>query len=93
MEVLKLKKETEINGELVSEIKYDLESLTGEDLANAINVLTKHNIFVAVTETDTNYHASVFAIASGLDYTDIKKLGAKDYMKVCSLVRDFFLSE
>lgn len=91
--VLKLKKPTEVNGETVSEIPYDLESLTGDDLANAIKMLAKHNIVVQVTEIDTNYHAAIFAIASGLDYVDIKRLGAKDYMKACNTVRDFFLEE
>lgn len=91
--VLKLKKETEINGELVSEIQYDLDSLTGDDVARAIQMLAKHNIVVHVTEIDTNYHAAVFAIASGLDYSDIKRLGARDYMRACNAVRDFFLEE
>lgn len=93
MAVYKLRKPTEINGEEVNEISYDLESLTGEELAGAIKMLAKNNIVVVMTETDTNYHAAVFAIAAGLDYSDIKRLGAKDYNKVCNLVRDFFLEE
>ena len=56
-------------------------------------MLAKNNITVLITETDTNYHAAVFAVAAGLDLADIQRLGAKDYTKLCSTVRDFFLSE
>lgn len=88
-----LKKEAEINGEMVKEIEYDLESLTGNDIAEAIKMLAKYNIVVLVTETDTNYHAAIFAVASGLDFADVQRLSAKDYSNACRLVRDFFLEE
>lgn len=90
---LVLKRPVEINGEMTSEIQYDLESLTGNDISEAIKMLAKNNIVVVMTETDTNYHAAIFAIASGLDLADIKRLGAKDYSKACNIVRDFFLEE
>lgn len=93
MEKFKLRKPTEINGEMAEEISYDLEALTGEDIAAAIKMLAKNNIVVTLSETDSNYHAAIFAIAAGLDYTDVKKLGAKDYSKACNMVRDFFLEE
>lgn len=91
--VLVLKKPVEINGEMTKEIPYDLESLTGNDISDAIKMLAKHNIVVVMTETDQNYHSAIFAIASGLDFADIKNLSAKDYNKACNLVRDFFLEE
>jgi hypothetical protein len=90
---LVLKKPVEINGEMVNEIKYDLESLTGNDVSDAIKMLAKHNTVVVMTETDQNYHAAIFAIASDLDYADIKRLSIKDYNKACNIVRDFFLEE
>lgn len=91
--VLVLKKPVEINGELVKEIQYDLDSLTGNDVSDAIKMLAKHNTVVVMTETDQNYHAAIFAIASDLDYADVKRLCIKDYNKACNIVRDFFLEE
>ena len=93
MATLELKKTAKINGEDVTKIEYDLDNLTGEDIANAIKMLAKNNIIVTLTETDSNYHAAIFAIAAGVDYLDIKRLGAKDYVKACNTVRDFFLEE
>lgn len=91
--VYKLKKPVMINGELVTEMEYDLESMDGNDIALAIKTLAKNNIIVTVAEMDQNYHAALFAIASGVAYEDVKRLGIKDFTKVCSLVRDFFLEE
>lgn len=90
---LVLRKPVEINGEMVSAIPYDLEALTGQDIADTIKMLAKNNVVVVLSETDSNYHAGIFATAAGLDYNDIKKLSAKDYNKACNLVRDFFLEE
>lgn len=89
--VLELRKPIEINGELTKEIPYDLESLTGNDVSDAIKMLASRGIMVTLTETDSNYHAAIFAISAGLDFSDIQNLGAKDYQKACNTVRDFFL--
>lgn len=91
--VLKLKTPIQINGEMTSEISYDLEGLTGEDVQHAIRELTKRNIQVLVAEVDNNYHAMLFSIASGLAFEDLKRLKLKDYTNMCSVVRNFFLSE
>lgn len=88
---LVLKKPVEINGELTKEIHYDLESLTGNDISDAIKMLAKQNIVVVMSETDQNFHSAIFAIASGLDFADVKNLSAKDFNKACNLVRNFFL--
>lgn len=93
MAIYKLSKPTMINGEEMTEISYDIEGLTGNDVAQAIKDLAKQSIVVTLTETDQNYHAALFAIASGLDYMDIRNLPLKDFMKVCNIVRDFFLEE
>lgn len=93
MSVITLKKPVEINGEEVKEITYDLEGLTGNDVALAIKDLAKNNLIVTMAETDQNYHAALFAVSAGLSYADVKLLGLKDYIKVCNIVRDFFLEE
>lgn len=91
--ILKLRKPIEIDGELTSEIAYDFESLTGDDVARAVKTLTQNGIQVMVAELDTNYHAAIFAQAAGIDYLDVRRFGLKDFTKACSLVRDFFLEE
>ena len=91
MATLKLKKPAMINGEETSEIEYDLDELTGKDIQDATKELQKRGIIVSVVETDPNYQAMLFAMASGLSYEDIQKLGAKDYNDIIILVRDFFL--
>ena len=93
MAKLELKKPIEINGKETKEIEYDLENLTGADLQNAVKELGKRGLVVTVNETDQNYHAMLFAIASDLAFEDMKRLGAKDYSKACNAVRDFFLEE
>ena len=93
MATIKLKKEIEINGKMAKEIEYDLESLSGADLQRAVKELGKKGIVVTVSETDQNYHAMLFSIASDLAYEDLMRLGAKDYMNICNTVRDFFLEE
>ena len=89
----KFKNPTEINGEKVTEINYDLENMTGEDVAIAVRELAKHNTVVTFAETDQNYHAALFAQAAGIAFEDVKRFKLKDYNKVTSLVRDFFLNE
>ena len=46
---------------------------------------------VITPELDTPFHAQLFAIASGLDYTDIQRLSMKDYVKATGIIRDFFM--
>lgn len=89
----KLHKPVLIDGEKVEVIKYDLEELDGSDVETAIKELGKRGMMVTMNETDQNYHAMIFAIASGLMYEDVKRLKIKDFNKVCNIVRDFFLEE
>lgn len=91
--VLKLSKPVEINGEMMTEIPYDLDSLTGKDIQHAVKELSKRNIQILVSELDQNYHAMLFAISAGLSFEDVSLLGMKDYNKMTSIVRDFFLQE
>lgn len=93
MSIYKFKKPVEIDGEIRTEIEYDLDSITGAEVALAIKELAKNNIIVTLAETDQNYHAALFAISAGIAYEDVKRFGLKDYIKVCSLVRDFFLDD
>ena len=91
--VFKLKKPILIDGVMTEEIKYDLDALTGQDIQHAYKELSKRGMQVMVSEIDSNYHAMLFAIASGLAFEDVSRMGIKDYNRMCSLVRDFFLAE
>lgn len=91
MEILKLRKPIMIDGEQVSEISYDLEGLTGNDIDMAIKNMKQKGQMVTTVELDPTYHAAVFAQAAGLALEDVQRMSAKDYNKAMTLVRDFFL--
>ena len=91
--VLELRKPILIDGEMTDKIPYNLENLTGYDIQHANKELSKRGMQVMVSELDQNYHAMLFAIASGLSFEDVSRLNLKDYNKMCSVVRDFFLEE
>ena len=89
MDILKLKKPVDINGEEVTEIKYDIDKLTGEDFEIALKQLSERKHVVKVQELDPMFHAALFALAAGLCLNDIMQLGAKDLAKAGLLVRNF----
>lgn len=91
MDTLKLRKPFEHDGEMIEEINYDLDALTGNDVERAVSDLGKKGIVVTVAETDQRYHAMLFAIASGMSYEDVNRLPMKDFVKATTAVRDFFL--
>ena len=91
MEVLKLKKPVMIDGESKTEITYDLDGLTGADIELASNQLKKKGVTVGAIELDINYHMALFAQAAGIDYEDVKRLGAKDCQSAIVAVRGFFM--
>lgn len=93
MATLKLKKPIMIDGEERTEIEYDLEALTGNDIQQATKELNKSGIMVTTIELDSNYHAALFAKSADLMFEDMNRLSAKDYAKATTLVRDFFLTD
>lgn len=93
METLKLKKPVMIDGAEVTEIKYDLESLTGNDLEVALQDMKKKGIQVGAIEIDPSYHMALFAHAAGIAYEDVKRMGAKDCKNAIAVVRSFFIGD
>lgn len=93
MAIFKLTKPIKIDGEERTELEYDFDNLTGEDLQNATKDLARNGMTVTVTELDTNYHAAIFAKSADIAFEDMKRLSAKDYSKCTSMVRDFFLAD
>lgn len=93
MAILKLKKPIKIDGEERTELEYDLEALTGNDIQQATKELNKSGIMITTIELDSNYHAALFAKSANLMFEDMNRLSAKDYAKATTLVRDFFLTD
>lgn len=93
MSVLKLSKPVLIDGEEKKEIPYDFEELNGGVIENAMKSMQKKSYVPTVQELDPVLQAHIFAEAAGIDYEDVKRLKAKDYMKATGLVRDFFLTD
>ena len=83
----------EIDGKEVKTLEYDFESLTGNDIQEMNKELARLGFQVGIAELDMNYHAAFFAKASGIAFEDLGRLNAKDYNKVVTMVRDFFLSD
>ena len=91
--VLKLRKPIMVDGVEKTELEYDLDSLSGDDVKQAVNDLQNAGIMPTIVELDINYHAAIFAKATGLDFVDMSRLSARDYTKATALVRDFFLAD
>lgn len=91
MNSLKLSKAVDIDGISKTEIQYDFEDLTGGVIENAMKSMQKKGYVPTVQEVDPILHAHIFAEAAGIDYEDVKRFKAKDYMKAVGLARDFFL--
>lgn len=89
----KLKKAIPIDGEEKEVLEYDLEELTGENVALAVKDLAQHNLIPTITEFDQNYHAAIFAQAAGISYADVKRMALKDFNRACNVVRDFFQND
>ncbi|MCL2392624.1 MAG: phage tail assembly protein [Oscillospiraceae bacterium] len=94
MERYTLKKPITHDGETITEIDFDLDSLSALDLEraerDARKLLAKKET-MNVPETNKKYQACVAAKASGHTVGFIRSLGGKDYTQVCLLVMNFLL--
>lgn len=89
MEKLKLTRPFKLDGEEVKELPYDLESITGVSVSNAFKNVTADRHLVTMQESDPMFHAAIFAEAANMDFGDVKRLPAKDFMHAGVLVRNF----
>ena len=89
METLKLKKPVMIDGAEKTEINYDFDNLTGEDIQRATKELQQAGIMVVGLDLDSNYHAALFAQSAGLSFADMARFSVKDYTKAVTLARNF----
>lgn len=90
--ILTLKKPVQIDGEEVKEIKYDFDSLTGNDVDAVFKIARKNGYMVTgAYEMDPVLGAYMFAQAAGIDYTDLLRMSASDFNKAGTLGRNFFM--
>lgn len=97
MSILQLSKPILINGESVSEIKYNFEDMTARDKAEGTKAYKKAGNVVMVQELDSDYHLYLFAAAvkkenPSIEIEDVLRMSAKDSVKAESLARDFFFT-
>ena len=94
MEKLKLTKPFMYNGEALTEIEYDLDSVTPPRYKAIIRRLQKKNV-INLPELDMNVQQEYFAAATELQIPALmlNSLNIKDYMTMGQLVRNFFLSD
>jgi hypothetical protein len=92
MEKLKLSKPFLLDGNNVTEIEFDLEEITGVSISNAYRNVTADRHVITMQESDPVLHAAIFAEAANMDYGDVKRLPAKDFMLVGRFVRNFLYS-
>ena len=94
MEKHKLMKPIDFEGQKITEINMDLDSLSAADLERcekeARRLMAKGES-VGLLENNKKYQCCVAAKASGLPLPAIRALGAQDYTLVCMLVFNFLL--
>lgn len=91
--VYKLKCPTKIEGEVVTEIPYDLNEINGKTIRNVRTILGKKAYAVALPQFDDVYNAALFAEATGISFDSIEALSAKDFTNIAELVKDFLYGE
>jgi len=93
MAILKLTKPFMYNGEQLTEISYDLESVTPAQYSGIIKRLQKKGQG-NIPELDLNVQMAFFAASTEIQIpvSQLNGLCIKDFVKIGQLVRDFFLS-
>ncbi|MET3831027.1 hypothetical protein ABIC86_002493 [Paenibacillus sp. DS2363] len=77
-----------------SELRLDYEGLSGDDIINLESdfmdfIAGKRNVFVAFKDEHPAYLAVLSARAAGVHPNFMKKLGAKDFLKVTGAAKNF----
>ena len=91
--VYTFKKPTTIDGEPVTEIRYNMSNINGSTIRRAKGELQMRGYTVAVKELDEVFHATIFAIAAGLTIDNVEAFSAVDYNAVANIARDFLFVE
>ena len=89
MNKLTLKKPVTWEGKEYTELPYDMDKLTGEDIMAAENKIAADGVLSPVPMITAQYQAAVFAIAAGVDYDMLRKLCASDFVAMTQKVKVF----
>jgi hypothetical protein len=90
--VVTLKKPVNFEGNEVTEISMDLESLTGRDISSIKSEWAMAGKFSPVPAADIDFCILAACRASGQPAELFDLLGSKDYMRVSQEVSNFFNS-
>lgn len=87
-----------VNGEQVTAIPYDFESITAKDHLKIGRDLKSKGTVVAIEQFDGEYLLNLFAkavskVSTSIILNDLMRLSSKDYTKIIRLTRDFFYRE
>ncbi len=83
----------EFEGEKFSEIEFDLESMTGEDISKAKrNFLADGRPALYMITADQDFAAHVVAIAMSKPIEFVRQMPAVDYCRLTTLVTAFLVS-
>ena len=89
--ILKLSKPFDVNGEKITQIEFDLDSVKPIQYINLIARLSKKEE-ISVPELNINVQIGYFALACGIPVSDLKRMpSTKDFSVACSKVRSFLL--
>ena len=89
MAKLTLKKPVTYEGKEYTELEYDFDALTGDDLLTVEAQIAADGVLSPVPMVTGQYQAAVFARAAGIDYFMLKKLAASDFLAATQLVKVF----
>ena len=89
MPKLTLSKPLTYEGEDYTELEYDLDALTGDDLLIAEAQVTEDGVLTPLPLATGNYQAAVFARAAKIEYDIMRKLPARDFIAATQVVKVF----
>lgn len=93
MEKYKLQRPIEFDGKLYTEIEYDFESLSGEDMISAERqyLSYEYNQSNSLKELSKEYQILLFSRAAKLPKEFFDKLSSKDFQKLTIKMQIFLL--
>ncbi|MBG9799533.1 phage tail assembly protein [Brevibacillus laterosporus] len=93
MEKYKLQRPIEFDGKLYTEIEYDFESLSGEDMISAERQYLSYdyNQKISLKELSKEYQILLFSRAAKLPKEFFDKLSSKDFQKLTIKMQVFLL--
>lgn len=71
-------------------LEYDFNNITGFTSIQAMKYLQKQGYTPAVTASDTNYNACLFAVAAKQDMSAITSLNLVDFTAIAYITMGFF---